>query len=509
MTALTEKPASLTPGKSALRTFLLIVLAVIVYAYAVETTRVNLDTPTQPSRQAQLFTVLRLLARPDIFTRDAATGEITGLSDTSQVTLERMVETILMALMASTVGTLLAVPVSFLAARNLMESVTMPLAAIMAAIIALPIGGWVAGQLTALVFGFAAQVSAPPWLGILTLLLALFLIWAVLTVGRSVMTTAQPSRQEAVVASLRLGVAFLLALFALGILAHLGLLAGRQLQIMLGPGLRFIGNFIFVAADFIRLGTPALLTLLGGLMAMSWGSRYGQEAVLALPRPTARLVTTVLSALGTAVFVFGIGSALVWLYLPDNPQNWTIIPAIIGAVIGAVAGLMFDPKRPFPIGFTIYTISRALLNTLRSIESLILAIVFVIWVGIGPFAGFMALTFHSIAALGKLFSEQVESIAAGPVEAITATGANRLQTIAFAVIPQIIPPYIAFAFYRWDINVRMSTVIGFVGGGGIGFVLSQNIQQSRHQQASVMMLAIAIVVATLDYVSSSVRKRII
>jgi phosphonate transport system permease protein len=138
-----------------------------------------------------------------------------------------------------------------------------------------------------------------------------------------------------------------------------------------------------------------------------------------------------------------------------------------------------------------------------------LGIVFVVWVGLGPFAGVMALMLHSIAALGKLFSEQVEGIAEGPVEAITATGANRLQTIAYAVIPQVVPPFVAFSFYRWDINVRLSTIIGFVGGGGIGFVLSQNIQQLRYQQASVMMIAIAIVVSALDYVSSHIRRRII
>jgi phosphonate transport system permease protein len=121
----------------------------------------------------------------------------------------------------------------------------------------------------------------------------------------------------------------------------------------------------------------------------------------------------------------------------------------------------------------------------------------------------MALTLHSIAALGKLFSEQVEGIDEGPVEAITATGANKLQIITFGVIPQIVPPFIAFTLYRWDINVRMSTIIGFVGGGGIGFVLSQNIQQLRYRQASVMMLSIAIVVASLDYMSSKIRKKII
>jgi phosphonate transport system permease protein len=121
----------------------------------------------------------------------------------------------------------------------------------------------------------------------------------------------------------------------------------------------------------------------------------------------------------------------------------------------------------------------------------------------------MALTLHSIAALGKLFSEQVEGIDDGPVEAILATGASRMQMVLFAVVPQIVPPFTAFALYRWDINVRLSTIIGFVGGGGIGFILSQSVRLLRYRQASVNMLAIAIVVATLDYVSSKIRSRII
>jgi phosphonate transport system permease protein len=138
-----------------------------------------------------------------------------------------------------------------------------------------------------------------------------------------------------------------------------------------------------------------------------------------------------------------------------------------------------------------------------------MGIVFVVWVSLGPFAGIMALALHSIAALGKLFSEQIEGIDEGPVEAITATGANSIQRIFFAVIPQIVPPFTAFALYRWDINVRMSTIIGFVGGGGIGFILTQNIRLLRYRQAAVMMLAIAIVVASLDYASSKIRSRII
>jgi phosphonate transport system permease protein len=134
--------------------------------------------------------------------------------------------------------------------------------------------------------------------------------------------------------------------------------------------------------------------------------------------------------------------------------------------------------------------------------------VFVIWVGLGPFAGIMALMLHSVADLGKLFSEQVEDIDDGPREAIRATGANDVQSVVYAVIPQITPHYIAYIFYRWDINVRLSTIIGFVGGGGIGFVLQQFLNQLRYPQASVMIVAIAIVVAALDFVSSSVRTRI-
>ncbi|HFE65958.1 MAG TPA: ABC transporter permease subunit, partial [Chloroflexi bacterium] len=162
-----------------------------------------------------------------------------------------------------------------------------------------------------------------------------------------------------------------------------------------------------------------------------------------------------------------------------------------------------------PIGMVIYTALRSALNIIRSIEPLIYEIVFAVWVGIGPFAGVLALTIHTIAALGKLYSEQVESISEGPIEAITATGASRVQTVVYAVVPQVVPPFIAFTLYRWDINVRFSTVIGFAGGGGIGFVLVQNINLLKYRQASVMMIAIAVVVISLDYLSSKIRKRII
>ena len=160
-------------------------------------------------------------------------------------------------------------------------------------------------------------------------------------------------------------------------------------------------------------------------------------------------------------------------------------------------------------GTGIYYLVRTLFNLLRSIEPLILAILFAVWVGIGPFAGVLALGLHSVAALGKLFSEQIESIDPGPVEAITATGATPSQVVLYAVVPQVFPQFLALGFYRWDINVRMSTIIGFVGGGGIGFLLQQWINLLKYNEAGTALLAIAVVVIALDMISARVREKII
>ncbi len=161
-----------------------------------------------------------------------------------------------------------------------------------------------------------------------------------------------------------------------------------------------------------------------------------------------------------------------------------------------------------PAGTSVYYMVRTLLNVLRSIEPLIMAILFAVWVGIGPFAGVLALGLHSTAALGKLFSEQIESIDPGPVEAITATGARPLQVVLYGVLPQVVPQFLALGFYRWDINVRMSTIIGFVGGGGIGFLLQQWINLLQYHRAGTALLAIALVVITLDMISARLREKI-
>src|SRR5439155_20204412 len=116
---------------------------------------------------------------------------------------------------------------------------------------------------------------------------------------------------------------------------------------------------------------------------------------------------------------------------------------------------------------------------------------------------------HSIASLGKLYSEAIESIDQGPIDALTATGANRLQVIVYSVVPQVIPQLVAFTLYRWDINVRMSTVVGLVGGGGIGFILIQYINLLQWNQAGTALLFIAIVVIAMDFASSKIRSAVI
>jgi phosphonate transport system permease protein len=156
-----------------------------------------------------------------------------------------------------------------------------------------------------------------------------------------------------------------------------------------------------------------------------------------------------------------------------------------------------------------YYIVRTLLNIIRSIESLIWAIIFGVWVGLGPFAGTLALLFHSIAALGKLYSEAIEGIDPGPIEALRATGANWLQVVAYAVLPQFMPSFLGFTLYRWDINVRMATVIGLICNAGLGFLVIQWVHLNQFNALATAVIAIVLVVAILDYLSAALRKRVL
>ncbi len=185
----------------------------------------------------------------------------------------------------------------------------------------------------------------------------------------------------------------------------------------------------------------------------------------------------------------------------------TVIGALLAIPFGFLAARNLMTGSPF--GTVIYLIIRTILNFTRSIEALIMAIIFVIIVGLGPFPGMIALTVHTTAALGKLYSEVIEGIDSGPIEAIRATGANWLQVVRFAVIPQIVPSFTALTIYRWDINVRSSTIIGFVGGGGIGFFLYQWIILQEFRAVGSSFIAIAVVVIIMDFLSARIRERLV
>lgn len=193
----------------------------------------------------------------------------------------------------------------------------------------------------------------------------------------------------------------------------------------------------------------------------------------------------------------------------------TIFLGLMATTLGALGAILlsFLAARNLmggnPFTLFIYFIIRTVLNIIRSIEPLIIAIIFVVIVGLGPFAGMIAITLHTVAALGKLYSEVIEGIDPGPLEAIRATGGNWLQMVRYAVVPQIVPPIASFTLYRWDINVRTSTIIGFVGGGGIGFYLYQWIIKGDYRAVSASFLSIVVIVIALDYVSASIRARLV
>jgi len=157
----------------------------------------------------------------------------------------------------------------------------------------------------------------------------------------------------------------------------------------------------------------------------------------------------------------------------------------------------------------VYSVTRTSMNFVRAVEPLVWALIFISWVGIGPFAGVLALWVHSVASLTKLYSEQIESIDTGPMDAIRATGANFLQVLRYGVVPQVIPPFLSFTIYRWDINVRMSTIIGFVGGGGIGYILKPRVDLGEWGEVGTLVLLIAVTVWVMDVASAKIRERIV
>ncbi len=427
------------------------------------------------------------------------------LSQTAKDTWDKIVETVFMALLATAIGTLLAVPLSFFASRNLMEDVDSPLISISLSLLFVPIGLLGGGVLAQWIDGINQMLSKGWLIPLIGLIAAPFIIAYSVRIA-----IPQNDTSDVKIADLPKRILFgILAGFSLIIglymLSSLCIAVGNLLAKNLG-GLGFLGAFIRDCGDILEMIMVVVVALAGGGIMGGFASKLGRTMIKRLSDAPLKVFCMLISAAAGSVLFLLIAAGLDWLYQFEDPFWTRTIPAAAGGLLGLATAIVIQPQKYLSIGSVIYFIARTIFNALRSIEALIMVIVFVVWVGIGPFAGVLALSLHTIAALAKLYSEQVESILEGPVEAIRATGANRLQTIVYGVIPQIIPPYISFTMYRWDINVRMSTIIGFAGGGGIGFLLIQNINLLNYRAASVQMLAIAVVVASMDYISSKLRE---
>jgi phosphonate transport system permease protein len=203
----------------------------------------------------------------------------------------------------------------------------------------------------------------------------------------------------------------------------------------------------------------------------------------------------------------------------DNTFPQTIVGATLETVQMALAGTFLALVVAFPLGFLaarnttphplVYNGVRLALNFLRTIPDLALGLLFVAAVGLGAFAGTLALAIHTATVLGKLLSESVENIDEGVVEAIRATGAGYTQTLSFAVLPQILPDLISFTLYRLETNIRAASVLGLIGAGGIGYLMNTSFRTFQYQEAAAIVLVLIALVMIVDYLSSRLRNLVV
>ena len=193
-----------------------------------------------------------------------------------------------------------------------------------------------------------------------------------------------------------------------------------------------------------------------------------------------------------------------------DPLLETIHIATLGTAVTVILALpvaILSARNTTPNAFT-WFMGRLILVTSRSVNTVVWGLVFVAIFGPGPMAGIWSIAARSIGFVGKLIAEAIEEIDTGTVEAIEATGASRIQVLQLGVIPQVLPVIWGTIVYRWDINIRESTVLGFVGAGGIGILLYSSINQFAWREVSVILLAVFAVVLVSEFVSATVRKKI-
>jgi len=250
-----------------------------------------------------------------------------------------------------------------------------------------------------------------------------------------------------------------------------------------------------------RTSIPAMLGWAAFLGTLGW-SWHGAEM-----NPAA-LVTNA-----------GNMATLIGDFFPPDFKDWTFyveetLTTVQIAVWGTVLAIVFA----VPLGLLasanvtpmwVHQPVRRFCDALRAINEMVFAMLFVVAVGLGPFAGVMAIFVHTTGVLAKLFSEAVEAIDPRPVEGVRATGANAVEEIVYGVIPQVLPLWVSYSLYRFESNVRSATVVGIVGAGGIGVVLWELIRGFYFQQTCAVMAIVIVTVALIDIVSARLRAMLI
>jgi phosphonate transport system permease protein len=202
---------------------------------------------------------------------------------------------------------------------------------------------------------------------------------------------------------------------------------------------------------------------------------------------------------------------LSYLRLLGGATVETIQIAIWGTLLAIIMSipLAFLGARNTTPHILVFHATRILLNALRAINELVFALIFVSAVGLGPFAGVLAVALHATGMLAKFCAEEIEGVDKGQVEAQMATGASHLQVILFGVTPQIVPQFIGYAIYRLDVSIRSATVLGLVGAGGLGFSLIQSMKLFQYHQTATCILVIFLLVLVSDWICGRLRRKVI
>ncbi|MEH7456094.1 phosphonate ABC transporter, permease protein PhnE [Bacillus pseudomycoides] len=207
-----------------------------------------------------------------------------------------------------------------------------------------------------------------------------------------------------------------------------------------------------------------------------------------------------------------------WAYV-SSPDGEDLLHGLIDTLAIAILGTFVSAFLSIPFAFwaaanmstgkVTSSAGKFVLSFIRTFPELVMALLFIKAVGPGSFAGVLALGLHSIGMLGKLYSEGIENIEKGPTEALVATGANRFQVLWYAVLPQVLPDFLSYTLYRFEINVRSATILGVIGAGGIGTPLIFALSSRNWPRVGIILLGIIMMVIIIDFISSSIRKRVV